>query len=257
MRKNLTTTLFLICFLASFYAQEKGSTSILDRWAKSDLNTLVFQNGDTLMSAQSESEWLYAYQNFIPAYCYPMDDYGFLDSNRVLYNVHALNDVRGLAPKGSRIPTIGDAYELISLYGSTSPVPFELDTDSIYNVLDELKHSMASTDDIVAFIEEHSDNGEYMDDMIFVFNYLSDFQIEVPQNSGLRDFQWSSVGENHVIGPFLHDDYLSIAKVIGFHELNLVTARHILLMPDEKNPIEKVNKQADKLIKQIRKKEEF
>jgi hypothetical protein len=61
----------------------------------------MYRNGDIIQYAQSDEEWKYYYKNNIGAWCLYEND----PEKGILYNIHAVNDKRGLAPTGWHIPT--------------------------------------------------------------------------------------------------------------------------------------------------------
>ncbi len=74
-------------------------------WMAENLNVSHFQNGDPIPEAEDAGAWTQAGQEHKPAWCY-------YDSNPVngrtyhkLYNWYAVNDKRGLAPKGWHVPS--------------------------------------------------------------------------------------------------------------------------------------------------------
>jgi len=72
-------------------------------WLAENLDTETFNNGDLIKQAQSEEEWLTADRNNIPAWCYYQTD-TLAKKYGKLYNWAAVNDPRGLAPKGWHVP---------------------------------------------------------------------------------------------------------------------------------------------------------
>ena len=74
-------------------------------WMTDNLNVEKFSNGDPIPQAETDEEWEYAGLNNQPAWCY-YDNTGANDLlYGKLYNWHAVNDPRGLAPIGYHIPT--------------------------------------------------------------------------------------------------------------------------------------------------------
>jgi len=75
-------------------------------WMKSNLDVATFRNGDPIPHAKTDEAWEMAYENGEPAWCYynnsPDEEFG------KLYNWHAVNDPRGLAPDGWKIPSDTD-----------------------------------------------------------------------------------------------------------------------------------------------------
>jgi len=66
-------------------------------YSKTNLDVTTFRNGDPIYHAQSNLDWKAASDLEEPAYC--------IHDGRILYNWYAVNDPRGLAPKGWKIPT--------------------------------------------------------------------------------------------------------------------------------------------------------
>ena len=74
-------------------------------WMAKNLDVTHFRNGDPIPEARTNKEWEKARDDNQPALCF----YDNKDSNGKqygkLYNWHAVNDPRGLAPKGYHIPS--------------------------------------------------------------------------------------------------------------------------------------------------------
>ena len=83
-------------------------------WMAENLNTEFFANGDPIPHAESEEEWAEASQNFEPAWCYYDNDPENGKKYGRLYNWYAVNDPRGLAPDGWRIPSEDEFNSLFS-----------------------------------------------------------------------------------------------------------------------------------------------
>jgi uncharacterized protein (TIGR02145 family) len=80
-------------------------------WMAQNLQVKHFRNGDTIYQAQSDKEWKQAYENRVPAWCFYVDS--ILPKNTsILYNYHAVNDPRGLAPNGCKVASSYDFIEL-------------------------------------------------------------------------------------------------------------------------------------------------
>jgi uncharacterized protein (TIGR02145 family) len=86
-------------------------------WMAENLRTEFFSNGDTIFHAQTEEEWAKAEREGYPAWCYYDNDTALGEIFGKLYNSHAIDDARGLAPKGWKIPSDDDWFEIIDLYG--------------------------------------------------------------------------------------------------------------------------------------------
>ncbi len=87
-------------------------------WMAENLKVNIFRNGDTIPHAATNEEWERAGKEGKPAWCY-------YDNNNTngkkfgkLYNWHAVNDPRGLAPEGWHIPTEDNFLTLLSIFGN-------------------------------------------------------------------------------------------------------------------------------------------
>lgn len=89
-------------------------------WTVRNLNVDTFRNGDRIKEVKTKEEWVKLYDSKQPAWCY----YDFDNTNESkygkLYNWYAINDPRGLAPKGWHIPNSRDWDSLIQ-YFKNSP----------------------------------------------------------------------------------------------------------------------------------------
>jgi len=74
-------------------------------WKTKNLNVDKFRNGDPIPEAKTEEEWLSAEEKGQPAWCYYDNDPANGEKYGKLYNWHAVNDPRGLAPAGYHIPS--------------------------------------------------------------------------------------------------------------------------------------------------------
>ena len=72
-------------------------------WLKENLNVSHFNNGDEIPEAESADAWSQAALNHQPAWCYPYPSSDNPDKYGKFYNWYAVNDKRGLAPKGWHI----------------------------------------------------------------------------------------------------------------------------------------------------------
>lgn len=83
-------------------------------WMAQNLNEPHFKNGDRIMQARTNEEWKKAGNTCTPAWCYYNDDPKLGEKFGKLYNWYAVNDPRGLAPKGWSIATNANWLELVS-----------------------------------------------------------------------------------------------------------------------------------------------
>ncbi|NOQ72710.1 MAG: hypothetical protein GQ574_11940 [Crocinitomix sp.] len=86
-------------------------------WMAENLNTSVFQNGDSIPQANTLWEWEKAKEDETPAWCY----YEFEDKNGIkygkLYNWYAIIDIRKLVPTGWHIPKNNEVDKMIEHLG--------------------------------------------------------------------------------------------------------------------------------------------
>ena len=74
-------------------------------WMAENLNVDHFSNGDSILEAKTNEEWKQAGEKHQPAWCYYDNDTANGKKYGKLYNWYAVNDPRGLAPKGWHVPT--------------------------------------------------------------------------------------------------------------------------------------------------------
>jgi uncharacterized protein (TIGR02145 family) len=86
-------------------------------WMTRNLNVNKFRNGDPIPEAKTDEEWLKAGENEQPAWCYYDNDLANGEKYGKLYNWYAVNDRRGLAPKGWKIPSDEDWSRLTDFLG--------------------------------------------------------------------------------------------------------------------------------------------
>ncbi len=91
-------------------------------WTVKNLDVDTFRNGDPIPEARAEEEWESSGQNGEPAWCYYDNDPANGEKYGKLYNWHAVNDSRGLAPLGFHIPTNEDWEELVAFLGGKEKV---------------------------------------------------------------------------------------------------------------------------------------
>lgn len=91
-------------------------------WMTNNLNVTHFRNGDPIPEASSIEEWIRLGEEELPAWCkyenIEADDSIWFDGK--LYNWYAINDPRGLAPKGWHIPDYDEWISLIEYLGGLS-----------------------------------------------------------------------------------------------------------------------------------------
>lgn len=89
-------------------------------WMSENLNVDKFRNGDPIPEAKTAEEWIKAGENKEPAWSYYRNLPANGERDGKLYNWYAVNDPRGLAPEGWRIPTDDDWAALVDFLGGES-----------------------------------------------------------------------------------------------------------------------------------------
>jgi uncharacterized protein (TIGR02145 family) len=74
-------------------------------WVQRNLDVARFSNGDLIKNAASKKDWIEAGKNEQPAWCYYENDLSKGKIYGKLYNWFAVNDSRGLCPKGWHVPS--------------------------------------------------------------------------------------------------------------------------------------------------------
>lgn len=83
----------------------QGSVAIGSQiWTTRNLNEGRFANGETILNAKSDEEWLRAGANQQPAWCYFENNPENGPKYGRLYNWYAVTDPRGLCPAGWHVP---------------------------------------------------------------------------------------------------------------------------------------------------------
>ena len=103
--------------------QEKANSEIIvgsTVWMQKNLAVSTFQNGDSIPLAAAKSDWIAAALKRKPAYCLYKNDSANGDKFGYLYNWYAINDPRGLAPKGWKIASIENWNNLVAINGGKS-----------------------------------------------------------------------------------------------------------------------------------------
>jgi len=74
-------------------------------WMVENLNVDKFSNGDPIPHVKTDADWEKADKNKQPAWCYYDNDPSNGEKYGKLYNWYAVNDPRGLVPKGWHVPS--------------------------------------------------------------------------------------------------------------------------------------------------------
>jgi uncharacterized protein (TIGR02145 family) len=86
-------------------------------WSTENYNSGTFRNGDAIPQAKTKEEWVSAWKNKSPVWCY----YNFDSKNEKkfgkLYNWYCISDSRGIAPEGWHVPSDDEWVELTDFVG--------------------------------------------------------------------------------------------------------------------------------------------
>jgi uncharacterized protein (TIGR02145 family) len=112
-------TTFLFALFTIVLSSTNAQTVTIGKqiWMAKNLNVDVFRNGDHIPEVKTKEEWEKAGKNKQPAWCYNDNDPINGTKYGKLYNWFAVNDPRGLAPKGYHIPSDDDWRTLIDFLG--------------------------------------------------------------------------------------------------------------------------------------------
>lgn len=108
MYKIIITFLIAICCFMISCNHEDDIESVKigeSTWMVKNLNVATFNNGDTIFEAKSKEQWIAYGTARKAAWSHYNNDLGEGAQFGKLYNWFAVNDPRGLAPKGWHIPT--------------------------------------------------------------------------------------------------------------------------------------------------------
>ncbi len=120
VQKRFIVSLFFLLTLTLFLRAEDTITTVkigTQEWTTKNLDVVTFRNGDTIPEAQTVEEWVEDREKGQAAWSYQanLPEYG--QKYGKLYNWYAVNDPRGLAPKGYHVPTKADWDSLVSYLG--------------------------------------------------------------------------------------------------------------------------------------------
>jgi uncharacterized protein (TIGR02145 family) len=113
----LTVMIFTSCGGGSYQNEVQIGDQV---WMTKNLDVSTFRNGDPIPHAKTDDEWRRAGENKQPAWCYNDNDPANGSMYGKLYNWYAVNDSRGLAPKGYHIPTDSEWTALTDYLGGES-----------------------------------------------------------------------------------------------------------------------------------------
>ena len=102
-------------------------------WMTRNLGVDRFRNGDLIPQVESDEEWKKAGENGRSAWCYYDNNPENGKKYGKLYNWYAVNDPRGLAPKGWRVPTNEEWTTLINFLGGKEVAGHKMKSDNGWN----------------------------------------------------------------------------------------------------------------------------
>ncbi len=102
-------------------------------WMNKNLDVLKFRNGDNIPIVTSNTDWVSYARYEKPACCFYQNEENNGKKYGVLYNWYAVNDARGLAPEGWRIPEVEEWNELINFLGGEIKAAFRMKQEEEWN----------------------------------------------------------------------------------------------------------------------------
>lgn len=110
-------------------------------WMVENLNVRHFRNGDEIPEAKSPEEWVNLGKEGKPAWCSMQNDSENSKKYGKLYNWYAVNDPRGLAPKGSHVPSDDEWTQLTNFLGGGVIAALQMRTIGFTNNTDQTNQS--------------------------------------------------------------------------------------------------------------------
>jgi uncharacterized protein (TIGR02145 family) len=97
-------------------------------WSTKNLEVEKYRNGDVIPQVQDQTQWANLTTG---AWCYYENNPANGTTYGKLYNYHAVNDTRGLAPQGWHVATGGNYYRLTNFLIDNGFNCYETDTNSL------------------------------------------------------------------------------------------------------------------------------
>ena len=118
---KLFAIVVLFVIVLPSWAQTDHTVEIGEQeWMVENLNMSTFRNGDPIPEAKTSEQWEKAAAEGQPAWCYYAMDSTNEDIYGKLYNWYAVNDTRGITPKGWHVPSDAEWQILIDFLGGES-----------------------------------------------------------------------------------------------------------------------------------------
>ena len=105
------------------------------QWMSENLNVGTFRNGEPIREAKTKAQWEAAYKNEAAAWCYYNNDPANGKKYGRLYNWYAINDSRGLAPKGWHVPKDKEWQTLVTTLGGQGVAFSKMKSSSGFSAL--------------------------------------------------------------------------------------------------------------------------
>jgi uncharacterized protein (TIGR02145 family) len=200
-------------------------------WQEQNLDVITFRNGDEILQAKTDADWVKAIENEQPAWCYYENDSLLGEKRGKLYNWYAVNDKRGIAPKGWRVPTLIDFQILYAFYDvAPSPEKEKAQFEKAMLFIERLKSDFEKTKNDSLFAYHHSDD----------FDNNSPANEVIPMSSEFRyDFTDDEVEklEDQEIGSVTafnkDNEKIIFVKLKALKEVEFGSMRYILLGKDK------------------------
>lgn len=143
----LVSSSFVICSFLSFYypgemtgivtdieGNSYSTVSINEQvWMSENLRVGRYRNGDLIPEQTSNNNWKYAKTG---SWCYYENDSANGNTFGKLYNWRAINDPRGLCPKGWHVPAKEEFEKLITFMGGSKIAGAGLKADRLWKFPD-------------------------------------------------------------------------------------------------------------------------
>jgi len=132
-KKNLILGTFLAITAILFSScGESGSVVTIGSqvWTSKNLDVTTYRNGDVIPQVQDKSAWVKLETG---AWCYYDNDASNGTKYGKLYNWHAVQDIRGLAPNGYHIPSDPEWTILTDYLGGLSKAGTKMKSTSGWN----------------------------------------------------------------------------------------------------------------------------
>lgn len=223
--KSISCLIFLTLTFSS-YAQEVRIRKQV--WHEKNLDLAFFRNGDPIPQAQSKEEWTKAIEDKQPAWCYYDNDSTSAEKRGKLYNWYAVNDKRGLAPKGWRVPNLDDIRILNDFYLTKdfSKVE-EQQLKNSQEFIERLKTDFQNASNDSLFVVHHSDDYKRNSPVRYVVDLYTDHGFSHFSQEEIEFLEKQDVGSVTQLND--GDDKITLFKVVDQREIEYVSMKYLLI----------------------------